>query len=82
VSVGREKQRGRERTEGCPGSRVTRRSSPRQLARRWLDGYHRTGGGPRRATTELPGCARGARQVLRAANARVRGRRASGALGS
>jgi hypothetical protein len=78
VSVDREKQRGREQSEGCPGSRVTRRSSPRQLTRRGLDGDSRTGVRPRRTAAELPGCACYARRVLRAASARVRGKGSEG----
>jgi hypothetical protein len=72
VSMDREKQRGREQTKGCHGSRVTRRSSPRQLTRQGLDDDHRTGTRPRQTAAELPVCVRGARRVLRAASARVR----------
>jgi hypothetical protein len=74
MSVDQEKQKGRERTEGCPWSRVAGRSSPRQQARRGLDGVCRTSTKPRRTTMELPGCVRGARRVLGAASARVRGK--------
>jgi hypothetical protein len=74
VSMDREKQRGRERTEGCPGSWVTRRSSPRQQTQQGLDGDRRMGTRPRRTATELPGCTRGAMRVLRVVSARVRGK--------
>jgi hypothetical protein len=62
VSMDREKQRGRERTEGCPGSRVTRQSSPRQQTRQGLDGDRRTGTRPRRTAVKLPRCAHRARE--------------------
>jgi hypothetical protein len=65
VSVDREKQRGRGRTEGCPGSRVTRRSSPMQQTQRGLDGDRRMGARPRRIAVELPGCTRRAREGAR-----------------
>jgi hypothetical protein len=42
------------RTEGCPELLTARRNSPRQRARRWLDGERRMGARPRRAAAELP----------------------------
>jgi hypothetical protein len=53
------------RTEGCPELLTARRNSPRQRARRWLDGDRRTGARPRRAAAELPRRARGARERAR-----------------
>jgi hypothetical protein len=54
------------RTEGCPELLMARRNSPRQRARRWLDGERKTGARPRRAAAELPGRARGASERARA----------------
>jgi hypothetical protein len=67
----REKQRGRERTEGCPGSRVMRQSSPRQQTRQGLDGDRRMGTRPRRTAAKLPRCARRARERARVLRARL-----------
>jgi hypothetical protein len=72
VSVDQATQRWRGRTEGCPEQRVTRRSLPRQQARRAPNSGGGTGAWTRRTVAELPGHACGARRVLRAASARMR----------
>jgi hypothetical protein len=82
VSADLANQRGRGRTEGRPGLRVIRWSLPRQRTWQGLDGDCRMGMRPRRAAAELPGCAHGARRVLRAASARVREEEGERVLGS
>jgi hypothetical protein len=61
---------------------VTRRSLPRQQARRAANDSGGMGVRTPRTTEELLGCARGARRVLRAASARVREEEGERVLGS